>query len=105
MRRFHVDDAPRKRSNSSSEFRWARRVISMPEGHFAAFSRRRSDVDTLLRYFIHSPARRAEQNHVADLRFEHELFVQLAKPALRIVGPREIDSVVSAIGDGSGVGD
>ena len=80
--------------------------LALPERHPRRLPRRRRDDHPVVRDVLHPPARRAEQERVADPRLVDHLLVQLAHPGAGAVGPaRRHHREQPAVRDGAAGGD
>src|SRR5439155_1701126 len=78
-----------KRADGTTEFQRTADVLTVPEGHPARNPWRGRDKHAVLRDRLDPPARRAEEEDVALLRFEDHLLVELADAALALLRARE----------------
>ena len=86
-----------KRADGTTEFQRTADVLTVPEGHPARNPWRGRDKHAVLRDRLDPPARRAEEEDVALLRFEDHLLVELADAALALLRAREEDTVEPAV--------
>ena len=78
--------------------------VGLPEGHLPRFARGRRDQHAVVADLFDAPARRAEEERLADAALEHHLLVELADASAGAVLAGEEDAVQSAIGNRPAVG-
>jgi len=100
----HLEQLAHQRPHLESQLERPARPVALPEGHLAGLSGGGRDEHPVVQDLLDPPRRGSQHEGLADVRFEHHLFVQLAHPRGSLRRAREEDAVQTPIGDRSGVG-
>jgi hypothetical protein len=89
LRLARRDERARELADRGAELERTAGAVSVPERHLAGLPRRGRDDDAVVRDLLDAPRRGAEHEHVAGLRLEDHLLVELAdaSAAARIEPP------------------
>ena len=104
-RRGHRDQRAHELAHGPSELERPAHGVGLPERHLARLARGRRDEHAVVTDLLDAPARRAEEERLADAALEHHLLVELADACAGTVLAGEVDTIQSAIRNRPAVGD
>src|SRR5262249_37520763 len=93
-------DLARELADRHAELHGAAHAVALPERHLPGLAGRGDDEHAIVRDVRHTPRRRTEEEHLADVRLEDHLLVELAAPDGAVaLGGVEEHAVEAAVGD------
>ena len=104
-RRRHVPKRAYQLANLAPQFQRPAGRVRFPERHLSGYTRSGGDQHAIVRDLFDPPARRAEQERLADPAFEDHLLVELADTGLRPALTDKEHAVQPAVRNGSAVDD